>query len=428
MAAANFVGGTTAVTQVDTGTVGGTWAASDTIRTTLYDESGLARTVTTTATSSTIETGVIDPHVIDLNASTDEIFARTTWAKGSSTTITGTADIAGRPISGNNSATDPAINRALGSVPSGSGTFSATFAQTTANAGPNDGLTAANWKDGLGGTGLPADTDTMLFLPHPIDVDAAGKPLSYDLRYGLDHSGIVLASLGIGRSYKGIIGDPAGKHHFTIDVTSGSAVTVIDSGSPSIWIKGAHDEMNVAGLPRGEDALHLGGSAGTIAILRLLGPRVLGKVHVEDNCPVTDWECINAHMDVVVGVETTTKIGQFISTSGNWLIERAFDAGTSVARIFGGTYVHTIGIMERLDLFAGMFHYNGEGTLTALNVYGGDFNLENNIEEAVIITTAKIWGGRILDKSGLKNVTYTNNVIVYGGTVTSDTATTQSQT
>ena len=433
MPTANWIGGTTAVTQVATATVTGVWSSTnpDTITTTLYDESGVARTVTTNATGSSIETNVIDPHVVDLNNSTDEIFARSTWAKGSSTTITGTADVAGRPISGNLAATDPAINRPLGSeVTAGSGAVSATWANTTANAGPNDGLTGTNWKDAGVGTGIPADSDTMLFLPHPTDVNPDGTPRSYDLLYGLDHSGIVLVSLKIGRSYKGVIGDPAGKHHFAIDQTNGGStgVTVIDSSSPSIWLKGPADAINVAGLPRGEDALHLGGGAGTIAVLRLLGPRVLGKIHVEDNCPISTIECINAHMDVVMGVETGTVVGVFKSNSGNWLIERELGTGTTIATITGGTYKHTIGAVNQIDLFGGTFDYNGEGTLAVLNVYGGVFNLEDNIEELVTISAAKIWGGQILDKSGLQNVVYTANVIVYGGSVTSDTATTQAQT
>jgi len=38
-----------------------------------------------------------------------------------------------------------------------------------------------------------------------------------------------------------------------------------------------------------------------------------------------------------------------------------------------------------------------------------------------------IWSGQILDKSGLQNVVYSANVIVYGGSVSSETAVTLQQ-
>ena len=429
---ANWVGGTTAVTQVDTATVSGTWALNDTIRTTLYDESGVSHAVTSTSTGTVIETNVIDPHIADLNNSSDILFARTTWAKATSTTFTGTADLAGRPISGNIVSLNPAINRAVSSVPVGSGlvggsTSLTPWAQTTANVGPNDGLTAANWSAGS----LPADNDTVLFLPHATDVDFAGRPVSYDLLYGLDHSSIDLKSLKIGRSYRGTIGDSIGEHYFVIDCrwpASTAGVTVIDSSCPAIWLGGTHDAINVAGLPAGQNALQLKG--GTIDVLRMLGARVRGKITVADNCPVLAFECFGANMDVVIGVETSTFINTINSNGGNWLIERAI-RGASNDGVFtstGGTYRHTIGLVTVINNYGGIFYYNGSGTLAALNNYAGTTSFEENIQGSVTVSAAKIWSGQILDKSGLANVIYSANVIVYGGSVSSDTATTQQQT
>ena len=148
-------GGTAGVAQVATNTVGGVWANNDTIITQILDENGLnAQTVSSTATGSNIETNVIDVHVIDLNNSVLSFFAAITWAKVTSTTLKGTADVAGVPLSGGASASN--LNRPTCSVGVGSGNVSTTLVDTTTNAGPNDWNSTANWV----GTTLPTSDDT----------------------------------------------------------------------------------------------------------------------------------------------------------------------------------------------------------------------------------------------------------------------------
>ena len=100
MAVSNWIGGTTAVAQVKTLIVEGSWAADNTIRTTLTSGDGsTTQAVTSTATSSTMSTGVIDPHISDLQASTQSLFSAVTWVKSGSTLVQGTAKIAGVPFS-----------------------------------------------------------------------------------------------------------------------------------------------------------------------------------------------------------------------------------------------------------------------------------------------------------------------------------------
>ena len=122
MAVSNWIGGTTAVANVQTLTVGGSWVADNTIRTTMTAEDGsTTQAVTTTATSNVPETGVLDPHISDLQASSQSLFSAVTWVKSGSTLVQGTAKIAGVPFI------------MAGTVPSGSGTYTS-LATVTANA------------------------------------------------------------------------------------------------------------------------------------------------------------------------------------------------------------------------------------------------------------------------------------------------------
>ncbi len=430
MTASNWIGGATAVTHVMTGTITQTWANTDVIKTQIWLENGTEQSVSTTVSGFvSIENQVRNTHLTDLQNSVLSEFAKVTWTASGTVAIVATAKLAGRPISGNKPSRTTKENELENDATGVGGNGINTWVNTTANAGPNDGNTAANW----GGT-APVNTNTVLILPHPTDLDIAGKPVSYDLLYGLDHSDKNLNSFKVGRSYTASIGDALRGFHFKIDCTTASpSVTVIDTGGPATWIAGAHTAINISGLPIGQDAFNLGGGEGTTTTLRLLGSRVLGKVTIQDACPVVNFECFGANMDVEIGTEVTTKINSFTSNAGNWLIERAIDAGDpindndGVTIVTGGIYRHTIGIIEQLDVYGGIFFYNGSGTLTRLNNFAGVTSFEENIQASVTVTNASIWSGRIIDKSGLSNVVYTNDVIVFGGSVTSDTATTQAQ-
>ena len=428
MANFNFIGGATKVVQVATGTVTGVWANGNTIRTTLLKEDGTTpQTVTSTATGSNIETNVIDVHVVDLNNSSETLFAETTWAKGSSTTITGTKDsaFAGVPISGG-----IGVNRPTGSVPSGSGGFSATWADTTTNSGPNDINTNANYTDDEVANNTPTNDEDVKLLPHPTDTDLGGRAVSYDLRYGLNQSGLTngLRTLRQPRSFRGIIGDPAQGFYYTTDVnpSTGTGIITINSSSPSTWLKGTHDVINIAGLPAGEDALHLHG--GTISKLRMLGPQIIGKITIEDNCIVVAIESLGANMEVEIGTQTGTPLSTLIINGGVWRIHRAINQGTGTITLLGGTIHHMVGNIEIVNNYGGTIFFNSTGVIANLNNYAGISNFEQNTSAGITVTNAKIWSGQILDKSGLKNVNWATDIIVYGGTASSDTASTQAQT
>ena len=425
MADFNWIGGTAKTTHVMTATVDQTWSSSgpDVIRTEIIDEGGTTRFVQTNVTSGTVSTGVIDPHLVDLQADTQRVFAAITWTKGSTSTIVATAKEAGVPLS-SGVQTNVIIDN---STTAGDGRV--VWATTTANTGPNDGNTDANWtdqNDAATTSPLSGTTNTVRFLPHPTDVDLGGNPVSYDLRYGLIHSGININRYRHGRSYRGIVGDPTQGFFFQIDCTNNTGKTIIDSNSPSIWLKGSHSAINIAGLPLGEDALHLGG--GTITDLRMLGSRVLGKITIASSTVVVTIESLGANMEVDIGTETGTLISQMTVDGGTWTIRRAITGGSGILDLLGGTITHTVGNVTLVKNYGGLIYFNSTGIIATLKNFKGTSNFERNTTHGIEVQAATIWSGQILDKSGLANVNWSGNIIVFGGSVTSDTAATQSQT
>ena len=424
MADFNWIGGAAKTTHVMTATIANSWQNTpDTIRTEIVDEGGTTKFVQTSVTGTSIETDVLDPHLVDLLADTQRVFAAITWTKSGTDKIVATAKVSGVPLAGGvgtNLVTDNSTTNGNGDV---------TWANTTPNSGPNDGRTNANWTKADESTTTPplsGTTNTVRFLPHPSDVDLGGIPVSYDLTYGLNHSGINVNRYRHGRSYRGIVGDPTQGFFFQIDCTNNTGKTIIDSNSPSIWLKGSHSAINIAGLPLGEDALHLGG--GTITDLRMLGSRVLGKITIASSTVVVTIESLGANMEVDIGTETGTLISQMTVDGGTWTIRRAITGGSGILDLLGGTITHTVGNVTLVKNYGGLIYFNSTGIIATLKNFKGTSNFERNTTHGIEVQAATIWSGQILDKSGLANVNWSGNIIVFGGSVTSDTAATQSQT
>ena len=128
-------GGTTAVAQVDTLTVGGTVETDDIFSITIYGEDGSSATLNVAAGSTTPAT-VATNIATAFNASTNPLFTPIT-AAANSATVTLTADNAGIPFYASVNTTEA----------NGSAADSQTFirSETTKNSGPNDFNTLGNW-------------------------------------------------------------------------------------------------------------------------------------------------------------------------------------------------------------------------------------------------------------------------------------------
>ena len=171
MATLYWRGGGTAVVQVANATFG-TYDVTTTRSITIGGYSISAADSGGTLTAALAALAVL------LNASTHPYFAAITWTSNA-TQIIGTADTPGVPFT------------FLAAVSGGTGTVPNTYTVATANAGPNDWNTLANWSTGA----LPVDTDTIIFKDNDINV-----------AWGLDQNGIQPALLRIDQTYTGTIG------------------------------------------------------------------------------------------------------------------------------------------------------------------------------------------------------------------------------
>lgn len=399
MAQKTWQGGDSTTAQVDTFTLALTWAAADTLTTTLTAEDASTQTVVTTSSSTVIET-IRDAHVSDLQASTNSLFTAITWAKSGTDAITGTAKTAGVPFTATAS-----------EATAGNGTY--TRAATTANSGPHDWNDTGNWVEGS----IPVDTDTVDILPHPTNENPDGSPKSYDILYGLNQSSIDLTELRVGKSFRAAIGDAANQYYLRIDCASGSANTVLHSSGHTIWIDGAHDQINVVAATGGPDAVRING---TTTNLRVLGASVNGRIRVADGSTVTNAYIIDCPgADVFIGTGGTITLLE--ANAGAIEIGKAI----TTANTYGTANVtHTDGAVATWNQRGGTVHYNGSGILTTLTIFSGLFDLTLNETSGVTITDAIIYGGVLDDRSGLNNVTYTNNIIQYGGDISTDSGVT----
>jgi|9_EtaG_2_1085328.scaffolds.fasta_scaffold15742_3 hypothetical protein len=188
MATMRWAGGTAAVRQVSTLTPGGSnIEADDVFNVILTGEDNTSQTEAVTAGGTTVA-AVCDAIVAQCNASTQSLFKQVTFTDGTSV-VTVSAKVAGVPFYLSETTTE------AGGGSQDDQTFVA--ATTTANQGPNDFNTLANWveSDGTAPSAHPADNDTVLFTGG-----------NHDLLYGLYNVDVELHSLRISRGYSGNIG------------------------------------------------------------------------------------------------------------------------------------------------------------------------------------------------------------------------------
>ena len=187
MATLRWAGGAAAVRQIATLTPGGTIEADDVFNVILTDESNATQTEAVTAGGTTVA-AVCDAIVAQCAASTQTLFKKVRFVDSTSH-VTVSAKVAGVPFYLTETTTE------AGGGGQDNQTFAATV--TTANQGPNDYNTLANWveSDGTAPSAVPASNDTVLFTGG-----------NHDLLYGLYNTTVDLHSLRVSKGYSGNIG------------------------------------------------------------------------------------------------------------------------------------------------------------------------------------------------------------------------------
>ncbi len=406
MATVRWVGGATAVAQVDTLTVGGTIEADDVFTITVTGENGDTHEVEVTAGSTDADT-VATTIAAAWNADTHYLCTPVTAAAvgGGSGELTLTADTAGMPFYVSVATTE------AGGGAADDQTFEITSPQTTANAGPYDWNTAANWDTGT----VPVGGDTVY-------VEGA------TILYGLDQSSLgTNVDLYVNRSQVGsnpsdgrnapylqipctalnineYVGPGSVTQSGPVMVDTGDAdgtrITVFGGSSnattrlPSVWLKCNNDDtasdygtkIDVRGGYVG--IAYDSGSTSAALHLKVSG----GSVYAGDGFSVnaTDgWiECSGGTANIglasqlptlvnlggTVTVRRTTSDVLDVTNTGGTMVLRC-GAASGVVTVYGGN-VEWIGdsgtgAYGTVYAYGGTFHWHGTQDITNLYLKGG---------------------------------------------------------
>ena len=404
MATTLWQGGTTAVAQVETFTLNNDFNDSETALTmTLTAEDGTTTQTVSIDPSGTDESTIAAAWETALGNSTETLFTPVTWSV-STNVVTGTAKIAGKPF------------YAASSVTGGAGTV--TDSISTASAGPYDYNTTANFS----GAAVPSSNDIVFVVPHPTDKK------SYDIKYGLDQNAVDLSEFRVTETYDGNIGDSVNEYYLRTGVSGTNALTVLNGKGGALWLKGKMDSCYVLRAINSKDAVHL---SLDIDDLYILGPNVQGTVTVAastalDNTHIHD--CPGAIVNIKTGV---TSFDLLEMDSGTVKLE-SDPADSANVNVNGGILdIDTVTYTSNSTLTVrkgGAVNFNTGGVLTTLNVRGGRFSFDKNRSSGITVTTPTQWGGLISARSGLSNITWSNNVTQHGGDTSGDVPTTPQAT
>ena len=385
-------GDSPAVAQVDTLTPG-TVAVGDTFTVTINGKSVSYTTAAGTAADVCIGLQAA------LSTSTIPEFQEVAWTTNSTTTITGTANTAGKPFTQTSSA---------------SGTGSPTLATSVAaGSGPADASVAANYSTGS----LPANGDTLVFTQ-------TANHCLYNLTA---LSGVTLDLLQIDQSFTGDIGLPpfnestdyleyrplylqvgatqlligsgTGIGRIKIDTgTAQTAATILNSGSPadngvkSILWKGTH-AANTVGITKGSfAAAYFPGELATIATL------------------TQGWQTQQAgDTDVLLGAGCT--LGTINKSGGALLVNASFTTlNHGPGQQAGNTYIGG-GTPGTISCTGGYVGYRTTAAYTAATVgEKGTIDLSQATGAGTGTNTTISSGGTFLDPN--KYLTFTNPILL----------------
>lgn len=298
-----------------------------------------------------------------LNDSTHPYFSTITWTNPSAGNIVGTADTAGVPF-------------IAALTETGAGTGSVTdFSESTANAGPNDWETAANWSTGA----VPTSSDDVVFESNSEEV------------FWLPSSEQQINSLKIAHSYTGKIGLPAESFKTT---DSASVSTAREYRTTYLKARTASAEIgNYSGVQQGSGSgrikLDFGSTtACTILVYRtasLATESALQPVRIKASHASTTLAVFAG--TVGVATDTAGETSQLSSISieaGNMFVGDGVTLATLQQN--GGT-VLTENAPTTVNVDDGQLTMIGTGTVTNLNVAGTC----DNTQSTLTITNCSIY-------------------------------------
>jgi hypothetical protein len=395
MATKIWLGGASTTAQVDTLTVGGTVESDDVFTVTLTAEDGTTAAVTVDGDDhGGNAASVVTALLAALQASTNALFTSVAWTSPTSTTIRGTAKVAGVPFYASVTTTE------AGGGSADLQTF--TRAATTANSGPSDFATAANWS----GASVPVDGDDIIF-----------QDSVWPVLYGLRQNALDPASVRRGESYRADVGDRVKGYQLIL----GSITDVFIRGSGGVFrLSGGKTNVYIEGTSSDNDAVVLQGVSTNIYIS---GTAVRGGIRLKANATVTNLDMHNVGPTARITVDS----GNTAPTSlrmGGGRIDWAGSTITTLTQAGGYFVLDGSAAVTTANVYAGTLDDRSSGTITTLNTLGGTFTVKNNFAASQTITTINQVSGTTDLRNGLANITVTNNPTVRGGQLIADLGTT----
>mgnify|MGYP003131564414 FL=1 len=380
MAVLRWAGGSTARSQVDSLTPGGTIEAGDIFNVILTDESGATQTEAVVATSTTVAS-VCDDIVLHCSASTQSLFRRLTFTDAT-TSVTVTAKTSGVPFYLTETTTE-----------TGGGTADdQTFARAsvTTNKGPNDFNDVDNWveSDGTAPSAVPASGDEVIFSEG-----------SHDLLYGLDQNAKDLEQLRITGGYSGSIGQPSHALHISVSNEGSSTLPILALGGRGrrYNLEGAFDEVIIT---RNSGTVDIKGT--TMGSFTIVGPHAKGIITIKNGSTFSSGNQSIRQL-MVDGVTTYIESGV---------------TGIKPVRVDGG-YMETKSAFgnanaDIFDLVRGTVCFKGSSTVKTVNVNGGLMKWESDQNVGASTNTPlTIYNGEV----DVKRNTRVGTLTVYKPTV-----------
>lgn len=372
MATKYFTGQATAVAQVASGSVDsvdGT-PANNTFAVTI---GGVAVSVVG-VTSAAVTAGAL---VTALNASTHPYFAAVTWTNPSGGTVLGTADTAGVPF-------DAAL------TVSGGGTGAVTdFSDTTASAGPNDWSTATNWSDGS----APANGDDVII-----------EGVSTNICWGLDQSGVTLASLTVRRTYTGKLGLDRRVFATSADGETSSDRPEYRPHYLEIGYDAAELGQHVGpGSPPGSQRIKLdnakSGASTTVVHDTASSPSEAGfpAVRLLAGHANADLVVRGARAGVGIAMDEPGEVSTVgaVSISAGALFVGAGTTITTLTQAGGTSTLQAAATVTTVTVEDGVLTTEGDYTVTTLNANGGTVFCNHVKTSGNAITTLNLAGGTV---------------------------------
>lgn len=389
MATRRWLGTAVAVAQVDKFTPANVEEDDIFTLTATGEDGSTTAVINFTATAATVA-NVVAGLVAAWNASTDPLHTPITAANVSDEYVTLTADTAGVPFYVASTTTDGG----------GNDTQTLTRAAVTANAGPNDFDTAANWS----GATVPVADDDVIF-----------EKTSVSLLYGLDQSDIEFGSVTVNSTFTGYIGqstiplqceaddvdiDGSGSRRINLDLgTNATTLTIAGSGS--------------SGADTNQQPIRIvNTNATSTAVIRE------GKVGMATTNAAETSQFSAITVGTINGRDSVTDV---ILPSGMTLATLTANSGTTelgcaattVTNTGGALTTEGSGAITTLNAEGGTVEPNSTGTITNLNIGGATVDFLGSTKARTVENCTLKVGSSTL-KFDDDVVTFTNDISTDG--------------